>query len=377
MKEKSMKVSIIDPIGGHGGMNYYNYGLSMGLSAQDADVLYFTSNETKELSINKVTTLYVYKDMWTSGLIKKVWLYCIGFLQALQISKKKGVGVIHVHVFSYRLIDLILLVLSRFWRMKVVATVHDIDSLSGESSLTLKKLILSMFDGVIVHNETSAELLKPHYDKPFSVIPHGNYLPFIDYKFTSQDKGPTGNFRILFFGQIKDVKGLDLLLRAIAVLKGKGKSLELIVAGRPWKVDANKYLDLISELEIQDSVEINFRYIHDQEVKSFFERADLVVLPYRKIFQSGVLIFSMSFKIPVLCSNLSSFCELVRHGENGFLFESDNVQSLANEIASIMDNQKLAHQAAERAFSMVSDDLNWEKIGASVLKFYKRIDSNS
>jgi glycosyltransferase involved in cell wall biosynthesis len=130
-------------------------------------------------------------------------------------------------------------------------------------------------------------------------------------------------------------------------------------------------------LEIQDSVEINFRYIHDQEVKSFFERADLVVLPYRKIFQSGVLIFSMSFKIPVLCSNLSSFCELVRHGENGFLFESDNVQSLANEIASIMDNQKLAHQAAERAFSMVSDELNWEKIGASVLKFYKRIDSNS
>lgn len=371
-----MQVSIIDPIGGHGGMNYYNYGLSMGLSAQDMDVLYFTSNETKELSVNKVTTFYVYKDMWTSGLIKKVWLYCIGFLQALQISKKKGVGVIHVHVFSYRLIDFFLLVLSRFWGMKVVATVHDVDSLSGESSLTLKKLILSMFDGVIVHNETSAELLKPHYSKPFSVIPHGNYLPFIDYKFTSQAKGTTGNFSILFFGQIKDVKGLDLLLRAIALLKGKGKSLELIVAGRPWKVDANKYLDLISELEIQDMVEVNFRYIHDQEVKSFFERADLVVLPYRKIFQSGVLIFSMSFKIPVLCSNLSSFCEIVKHGENGFLFENDNVLSLANEIASIMDNPKLAHEAAETAFSMVSNDLNWEIIGASVLNFYKRIDSN-
>ena len=84
------------------------------------------------------------------------------------------------------------------------------------------------------------------------------------------------------------MKGLDILLKAIAMVVKENPNFKLTIAGRPWKTDGDRYEKMILDLGLDDFVERHFRFIEDEEVASFYERADVVILPYKRIYQSGV-----------------------------------------------------------------------------------------
>ena len=114
-------------------------------------------------------------------------------------------------------------------------------------------------------------------------------------------------------------------------------------------------------------------YVPDDQVWNYFNEAKLVVLPYKKIYQSGVLLMVLSFGRAVLASNLPAFTEIVQSGENGFLFQAGDPHALANMIAHIMSNPFLLQTVEENGYHTVKKNFDWSEIGAATKKIYSEM----
>ncbi|MDN3549755.1 glycosyltransferase family 4 protein [Mucilaginibacter aquaedulcis] len=367
MDSKIATISIIEPVGGHGGMDYYCYGLAYGLGKNNVKVDYYTSDVTNIRDFENVETIFTFFNLWKRGTIGKVFEYVKGHLRAFKQIKKKGNKIIHLHFFSFRLIDLLILTLAKRSKFKIVVTVHDVNSFHRNSNNIIERVSYSLIDHVIVHNESSNKSLeeKGHISSPVSIIPHGNYLPFINKIDYSGYSG--GVFNLLFFGQIKKVKALDLLIRAVSIVKSRGYAVNLTIAGKAWKSDLEEYTNLISELKIEDVVSTNFSFIPDDEIENYYSAAHLCVLPYKEIYQSGVVLLTMSYGVPLLCSDLPAFADIISDSENGFLFESQNVDSLAERIIWIIDNNEYLGSTVKNANELIFGKFNWVEIGKKTL----------
>lgn len=138
----------------------------------------------------------------------------------------------------------------------------------------------------------------------------------------------------LFFGFVRDYKGLDLLLDGWAkYLKSRTSSenIKLIVAGEYYS-DKSKYEEQIDNLEIVDSVIIVDKFIPDCDVKYYFSASDCVVQPYKSATQSGVTQIAYNFDIPMIVTNVGGLSEIVFDGQTGFVVPTDT-----DKIAEAID----------------------------------------
>jgi glycosyltransferase involved in cell wall biosynthesis len=208
-----------------------------------------------------------------------------------------------------------------------------------------------------------------------SVIPHGNYLDTIS-DIPQKDKArnklrlPDDAKIILFFGQIKQVKGLDILLRAMKNVSLVYPDVLCVIAGRPWKLEFCEYELLIQSLKLEKNIVTDIRYIPDDDIRFYYSACDLVVLPYRRIYQSGVLLQAMSYQRPVLVSDLPGMTEIVSDGVNGYVFESGSHEALAEKIISFFNNRDASNKVGVRGMQYVKASHDWVSIGARTRDLY-------
>jgi len=129
---------------------------------------------------------------------------------------------------------------------------------------------------------------------------------------------------ILFFGFIREYKGLDLLLRAMAEQCVRDLGVKLIVAGEFYE-DEKPYFDLIHNLSLADRVTFHSHFVSDEEVKYYFSAASLVVQPYRSATQSGVTQVAYHFNKPMVVTNVGGLAEIVPDGICGYVVEPEPV----------------------------------------------------
>ncbi|MAV94019.1 MAG: hypothetical protein CMG01_07725 [Candidatus Marinimicrobia bacterium] len=122
---------------------------------------------------------------------------------------------------------------------------------------------------------------------------------------------------LLFFGFIRDYKGLDILINALKNLKNL--DIKLLIAGESY-IKTNKIKDLINNNNLSDMVIWHEKYIPNDEINLYFSASDLVVLPYKKISQSGIIPMAYHFNKIVVCSNLPSFTDHVIEKTNWIFF---------------------------------------------------------
>lgn len=375
MKKKIKRIGIVEPVGGHGGMDYYDYGLAMGLASQNIDVTLYTSSETTPRNYDGVNTVLCFRRMWKRNILIKSYKYIAGHIYAYLDLKKKDGKIVHLHFFAFRLIDLLVLFLAKIFNLKAVVTVHDVKSFSKESNNYVEKLCYRLIDGVIVHNQYSHDqIVKCHkLSCPVSIIPHGNYLPFIT-KCQSIDISRKG-ISLLFFGQIKEVKGVDLLLESLNILLQSKPDLDirLTIAGKPWKSDLAKYTDIIRKNGLDKIVETRFEYVPDDEISALFENSDVVMLPYREIYQSGVVLLAMSYGRPVICSDLPAFTNIIEDNVTGFIFDRENSARLAEKIEYVLNNKSLLPVVIANSDSLITGEFDWKRIGFRLSVFYDKI----
>ena len=296
---EGLKIAIIEPVGGHGGMDHYDYGLAQGLSQNDVSVHFYTCSETEQRNIRQVFVDYTFGHVWQyTNKWNKLWYYLRGHWNALQSAKKNGCKAVHLHFFSFDWLNFMVTFIVNLHGFKKVLTIHDVSDFRGGRSPLPRKYILSSFDHIIVHNEFSLrELRKIHNGENVSVIPHGHYLHSVEE--LPYNPNPEHPLNLLFFGQIKKVKGLDVLLRAMRIVVQENPNVSLQIAGKVWHDDLEQYQNLINELELVSYVKTNFSFIPNDEVSDYFRRADVVGRQIGSFQEICVLAFACSL-VPFL-----------------------------------------------------------------------------
>ena len=167
---------------------------------------------------------------------------------------------------------------------------------------------------------------------------------------------------VLFFGFIRDYKGLDLLLKAMADERLATLGVKLIVAGEFYG-DPKPYNDLISRLDLGSRVVMHTEFIPDHEVGRYFCAADVVAQPYKSATQSGVSQIAYHFAKPMVVTNVGGLPEIVPDGRCGFVVEPD-AQSIADALVRYFDEdwrQRLTDGVLEE-----KQKYGWDKMTAAI-----------
>lgn len=205
----------------------------------------------------------------------------------------------------------------------------------------LAKYFVNSVDGFIAMSDSVlTDLNKFDTKKPRAFSPHplfDNFGAAITKPEAYEKLGLAINEEyILFFGFIRDYKGLDLLLHAMADERVRNLNMKLIVAGE-FYTDAKPYADLIEQLGIRDRLILKTDFIPDDEVRNYFCAADMVVQPYKHATQSGVTQICYHFDRPMLVTNVGGLPEIVPHGKVGYVVEPQP-KAIADAIVDFYTN---------------------------------------
>ena len=224
----------------------------------------------------------------------------------------------------------------------------------------LTKIVLKRVDSFIVHSELEqGELL--------AINPRAqtrkHLLPLFQYQATTAAARDTA-LRLLFFGFVRPYKGLDTLLKALAILRDRDISLKVV--GEFWN-DKQHYLDLIDRLQISGRVEIVDQYVPDSEMSQYFTWADLVALPYKKTKTSGIIATAYGFKKPVLATNVGGFHEVIQDGRTGKIVDSDDPQAFADGLLWFQANRQIDFATNIAAFA--AEKMSWSSLVDALEEF--------
>ena len=190
----------------------------------------------------------------------------------------------------------------------------------------------SVYNDLSVFNTTKPRLLNPHplFD---------NYGESVSKQEAIQQLQLDINKKyILFFGLIRDYKGLDILLKAMATENLRHSDIQLIVAGEYYS-NKDEYEKLIQELQLQNKIHLHTRFIPDDEVYKFFCAADVVVQPYKHATQSGVTQICYHFNKPMIVTNVGGLPEIVPNNKVGLVVEP-NEQAVSDAILHFYNENK-------------------------------------
>jgi len=378
------KVAIIDPLGAHGSSHhFYLFGQAEGLLKNDVDLSLYTNNETANPKISGVKFFTFYKNIFKSKfrVISGIkWI--IGTVFSVFHARFSGISIFHFHIFYTNLLVLFNLLFVKILFGKVVLTVHDVSSFSNSSnSSIICKLIYKLTDRIITHNEFSkSEIINVNgnLSSCIFIVPHGNYTPFINIQYdkekSKEQLGIPNNRRILlFFGMIKKVKGLEILLSALKGIIKQNPDVLLVIAGKPWENDFSTYQEIIDENNLSEYILLHTKFIPQEDVEHYYCASDLVVLPYKKIYQSGVLMMTLSYECPALVSDLPPIKEIISDNENGFLFKTENVSDLTAKLNSILANEGLMEEVRVKGTELIKTKYDWSEIGRQTKQAYQSL----
>jgi len=378
------KVAIIDPLGAHGSSHhFYLFGQASGLLNNDVELSLYTNNETPSTEINGLKFFTFYKEIFKSKskIINGIkWI--IGTILSVFHARFSGISIFHFHIFYTNILVLFNLLFVKILFGKVVLTVHDVSSFSNSSnSSIIEKLIYKLTDRIITHNEFSKlEILNVNADSSscISIVPHGSYTPFINIQYdkekSKEQLGIPNNRRILlFFGMIKKVKGLEVLLSALKGVIKKNPDVLLVIAGRVWENDFSAYQKIIDENNLSEYILLHTKFIPQEDVEHYYCASDLVILPYKKIYQSGVLMMTLSYERPALVSDLPPLKEIISDNENGFLFKAENVSDLTAKLNSILSDEGLMEEVRVKGAELINTKYDWGEIGRQTKQAYQSL----
>lgn len=178
---------------------------------------------------------------------------------------------------------------------------------------------------------------------------------------------------ILFFGFIRDYKGLDLLLHAMADENIQQLRIKLLVAGE-FYTNSKPYFDIIAEKKLQDCVVMSNDFIPDSMVAKYFSACDMVVQPYKDATQSGVTQIAYHFNKPMITTNVGGLAEIVPDGRVGYVINA-NSKEIADAIVRFYGEDKEAEFAAN--VKIEKEKYSWERMAETIDKLLLEIKTKN
>jgi D-inositol-3-phosphate glycosyltransferase len=328
-----------------------------------------------------------------AGLVRKVLRVLSYYARLLPYAAVAKPEIFHI-LWNYRLeyFDRTLLMLYyKLLGKKAVLTAHNINAGTRDSNDSwLNRLTLRMqyrlADHIFVHTSKMRSDLVSQFgvhERAITLIPFGINNAVHNTGLTraeARQRLQIGNEQktILFFGRLGPYKGVELLVAAFQRILARDPNYRLIIAGKP-RGGCEKYVAEIQEAikgyGIQEQVRVRVEFIPEDDVEVYFMAADVSVLPYKYIFQSGVLFLAYSFGLPVIATDVGSFREEIIEGRTGFLCKPDDPADLANTIERYFASHlyRCLDQRRQEIRDYANERYSWDKVGELTLNAYQRL----
>jgi len=319
----------------------YAFGLAMALIAKGIRLDVIGSDEIESPELHATSNLRFVNlrgplrqyDTITTKLSKSA-AYYVRLIRYVARLEPKILHILWNNKFEY--FDRTLLMLYyKLCGKKISLTAHNVNQAKRDlkdsplNRITLR-IQYRLSDHIFVHTQRMKDELCQDFavaEKAVSVIRHPINDAFPDTDLTpAQAKHLLGlrndEKTILFLGRLRPYKGIEYLLAAFRKLDTLQMNYRLIIAGAPNKGNED-YLDEIRQVVEREfdrgQVLLRAQFIPDEEMEMYLKGADVLVLPYKDIFQSGVLFLAYSFGLPVVATDVGSFSEEIVEGETGFI----------------------------------------------------------
>ena len=379
-----------------GGAPHYEQGLVSGLVKQQMNIDVIGGDELEAAPIMRHPRVH-YRNLHkrhdpAAPLWLKVFRIFSVYSRLVAYAARTDSHLFHLQ-WPYKFVFLDRTVMNLYYKAlgkKLVFTAHNIDGDARDGiSSPVKRFSLRfhyrMMDHLIVHTDKMKRELVEHFGmsaEKVSVIPHGimSAVPETALSRSEARKQLGLDSRqqvLLFFGMITPYKGLETLVEAVARLKKNGRKFTLIIAGRIKECPDywERIRRLIEQSDLKGNVVTDLRRVPDEMVEVYLKAADVMVLPYRSIFQSGALFLAYRFGLPVIATDVGSFKEDIIQGQTGFVCRPDDPVDMAETIETYFASELFANlEGKQRDIrNYANERYSWDRIGELTRKVYERV----
>lgn len=265
-----------------------------------------------------------------------------------------------------------------------VVTEHDpVPHLNMGTSLhsrLARRLIRRYAAHIFVHGPHCEEQLVNLGVNPskVSVIYHGELGSFFSRISWAKDVKREKK-TVLFFGALRPNKGVELLIPIADRIYGQFPDVKFIVAGSPevsrelkksgWE---HKLRAILREMRSRPYFEVHDRFISDEEVASFFQRASITLLPYLDATQSGVAMIAMPLGSVVVATRVGDLPYVIQDGKTGFLAKA-NVESIVAKLSFVLSHSEQMQKIRDNARTWAKRECNWDRIAGQAVEVYRII----
>jgi glycosyltransferase involved in cell wall biosynthesis len=373
-----------EPIGTHRGMYVYDRSYFKALAGTGLELVWVTSDQ-----INVDGDGYtvwpafggIFGDDW---IIRRGVRYVHALWQLLWCARREARSrrvVVHQQFVIYPLVEFVFMRVARALGLSRVLAPHDVIPFSSSvfTKWILPRLYRS-YDALIVHSDAAlAELggMLGDGSPPIWKVPHGHLNAYrtdaaIPQEVARSTLGiPDESGVVLFLGQIKQDKGLDVLLKAMPLVLKRNPDTWLIIAGRPYRRDLGEYECLIDNLGIRPRVRLHWGYVPEEQLTTYYRASDVVALPYLRSYQSGVCFTAYAYRRPVVATSVGGLKEQVLDGETGYLVSPGRSDQLADALVRTLGDRAVAMQMGEKGHDWAEKIGDWDQIARSTLAIYQ------
>lgn len=290
------------------------------------------------------------------------------------------------------------LLIIRYWMPFLAPCLGTISGMIRKNKHTI---IICLADNIVPHEHRPGDRLLTNYfiqrihgliamsksvleeAKSFSTeivtgyCPHpifDNYGEGLTFEVAKQKLNLQADFRyLLFFGFIRDYKGLDLLINAFADERLRKFPVKLLVGGEYYS-SPEPYLALIRERKLEEWIELRTDFIPDDQVNLFFSAADMVVQPYKSATQSGVTQIGYHFNKPMLVTNVGGLPEIIPDGKIGYVVDPDS-KKIADALVDFYQNERRTE--FERNIVEEKKKFSWSNLVQAFIDVHKQAKGSS
>lgn len=266
------------------------------------------------------------------------------------------------------------LYLLRLWGNKIVWTVHNTRSHNNffpRIEIFLRWLLSRLAHDILVMSEYGWHEFKQMYRRTnrVHIIPHGNYIGSYPNQISRTDARhslgiTTGQKVLLFFGMVRHYKGIDILLSVFKQLENT--DVLLIIAGIPYDTDLCDEIKLAAEKDFR--IRPKLQFIPNEDIQTYMNACDWVVLPYKKILNSASVLLASSYARPVIVPQRGAITELINDGEQGYCYKNDNDLAVAIDRALSTSGEKWQQMC--KCSYRFAKKYDWSKIGQKLYQVY-------
>jgi D-inositol-3-phosphate glycosyltransferase len=284
----------------------------------------------------------------------------------------------------------LLMVYYKLLGKRVIFTAHNVNAGTRDQNdswlnrVTLK-IQYNLSEHIFVHTDEMKEEMVTEFRIPedkISVIPFGINNTVPNTTLSTAEARRQLSIRnedkvLLIFGHIAPYKGLEYLVAALVELLKREGAYRLIIAGNPkgskdyWK----QIQKAIAGHGIRNRVVEKIEYVPDEAAELYFKAADVLILPYAHVFQSGVLFLGYSFGLPAIAADVGSLKEEIIEGKTGLVFKSQDSSDLASKIDEYFKSELFHNLETRRAQikKYANERYSWDKVAAITTAIYSRL----